>query len=198
MTTEWWREKRDPDLVFLDYNQNARDHTIASAYSVRGNREGTVSTPITWEEVDDGRPARVHDRDGALARRARSATCTPGSTRRCSRSTRCWSGPIETSATRERARLIAALMGLLAFLILLAVLGLVVGALGRLLLPGPDPLGFFGTVGVGLLGSYSAGLFSWYVLHRHGAGLLLSVAFTVAILALLRMARGRGGYGRPS
>jgi len=89
-------------------------------------------------------------------------------------------------------------MGLLAFLILLAVVGLVVGALGRLLLPGPDPLGFFGTVGVGLLGSYAAGLFSWYVLHRHGAGLLLSVAFTVAILALLRMTRGRGGYGRPS
>ncbi len=52
VTTEWWREQRDPDRVFLDYNQNARDHTIASAYSVRGNREGTVSTPIRWDEVD--------------------------------------------------------------------------------------------------------------------------------------------------
>ena len=52
VTTEWWREQREPDRVFIDYNQNARDHTIASAYSVRGNREGTVSTPIAWDEVD--------------------------------------------------------------------------------------------------------------------------------------------------
>ena len=52
VTTEWWREEREPDRVFLDYNQNARDHTIASAYSVRGYREGTVSTPIRWDEVD--------------------------------------------------------------------------------------------------------------------------------------------------
>ena len=59
MTTEWWREDREPDRVFLDYNQNARDHTIASAYSVRGNREGTVSTPIAWEEVDDVEPSEL-------------------------------------------------------------------------------------------------------------------------------------------
>jgi DNA primase len=39
--------------VFVDYNQNARDHTIASAYSVRGNPFGTVSTPIFWDELDD-------------------------------------------------------------------------------------------------------------------------------------------------
>jgi DNA primase len=39
--------------VELDYNQNARDHTIASAYSVRGVPEATVSTPITWDEIDD-------------------------------------------------------------------------------------------------------------------------------------------------
>ena len=42
--------------MFVDYNQNARDHTIAAAYSVRGNPEATVSTPITWEEVDDVQP----------------------------------------------------------------------------------------------------------------------------------------------
>jgi uncharacterized membrane protein YeaQ/YmgE (transglycosylase-associated protein family) len=83
-------------------------------------------------------------------------------------------------------------MGLLAFLIVLALVGLIVGGLARLLLPGPDPLGFFGTIGVGLIGSYAAGLFSWYVLHRHGVGLILSVVFTMAILGLLRLARGRG------
>ena len=55
-TTTWWRKDRDPRQVFVDYNQNARDHTIAAAYSVRGNPEGTVSTPITWEEVDDVEP----------------------------------------------------------------------------------------------------------------------------------------------
>ncbi|MCS7479266.1 non-homologous end-joining DNA ligase [Umezawaea endophytica] len=52
VTTTWWRKDRDPAKLFVDYNQNARDHTIAAAYSVRGNREGTVSTPIAWDEVD--------------------------------------------------------------------------------------------------------------------------------------------------
>jgi DNA ligase D len=52
-TTTWWRKDRDPRKVFVDYNQNARDHTIASAYSVRGNPFGTVSTPIFWDELDD-------------------------------------------------------------------------------------------------------------------------------------------------
>jgi DNA ligase D len=56
VTTTWWRKDRDPADLFVDYNQNARDHTIASAYSVRGNVEGTVSTPITWSEVGDVSP----------------------------------------------------------------------------------------------------------------------------------------------
>jgi DNA ligase D len=55
-TTTWWRKDRELDKVFVDYNQNARDHTIASAYSVRGVSEGTVSTPIDWEEIDDVTP----------------------------------------------------------------------------------------------------------------------------------------------
>jgi DNA ligase D len=55
-TTVWWRKDRDPRKVFVDYNQNARDHTIASAYSVRGVPEGTVSTPIAWDEIDDAEP----------------------------------------------------------------------------------------------------------------------------------------------
>jgi DNA ligase D len=56
VTTTWWRKDRDPEALFIDYNQNARDHTIASAYSVRGNPEATVSTPITWAEIADVQP----------------------------------------------------------------------------------------------------------------------------------------------
>ncbi|MCO7221367.1 non-homologous end-joining DNA ligase [Klenkia sp. PcliD-1-E] len=56
VTTTWWRKDRDPTAIFLDYNQNARDHTIAAAYSVRGNADATVSTPIRWDEVDDAHP----------------------------------------------------------------------------------------------------------------------------------------------
>jgi DNA ligase D len=58
-TTTWWRKDREPDRVFVDYNQNARDHTIASAYSVRGVVEGTVSAPIAWDEVDRVDPAEL-------------------------------------------------------------------------------------------------------------------------------------------
>ena len=57
VTTTWWRKDRDPHAVFVDYNQNARDHTIAGAYSVRGLPEATVSTPLTWDEVADVSPA---------------------------------------------------------------------------------------------------------------------------------------------
>ena len=53
VTTAWWRKDRDPSQLFVDYNQNARDHTIAAAYSVRGVPEARVSAPIRWDEVDD-------------------------------------------------------------------------------------------------------------------------------------------------
>jgi len=56
VTTEWWRKNRDPHHLFVDYNQNARDHTIAAAYSVRGVPDGRVSAPIRWEEVDEVSP----------------------------------------------------------------------------------------------------------------------------------------------
>jgi DNA ligase D len=59
VTTTWWRKDRDPHALFVDYNQNTRDHTIAAAYSVRGNPEGTVSTPIRWDEVDDVEPREL-------------------------------------------------------------------------------------------------------------------------------------------
>src|SRR3954447_22205427 len=50
VTTAWWKEQRG-ETVFLDYNQNARDRTIASAYSVRAKPWGPVSAPMTWEEI---------------------------------------------------------------------------------------------------------------------------------------------------
>lgn len=62
VTTAWWRKDRDPAQLFVDYNQNTRDHTIACAYSVRGTPEARVSTPVRWEEVD-----RVHPDDFTIA-----------------------------------------------------------------------------------------------------------------------------------
>ena len=56
VTTAWWRKDRHPADLFIDYNQNTRDHTIAAAYSVRGFPDGRVSTPIRWDEVDDVDP----------------------------------------------------------------------------------------------------------------------------------------------
>src|SRR5690349_15421294 len=53
VTTTWWRRDRDPHDLFVDYNQNARDHTIAAAYSVRGVPDGRVSAPVHWHEIDD-------------------------------------------------------------------------------------------------------------------------------------------------
>jgi DNA ligase D len=52
VTTAWWRKDRDPAHLFVDYNQNARDHTIAAAYSVRGVPDARVSAPVRWDEVD--------------------------------------------------------------------------------------------------------------------------------------------------
>jgi DNA ligase D len=52
VTTAWWKEERG-ERVFIDYNQNARDRTIASAYSVRARRDATVSAPVTWDELPE-------------------------------------------------------------------------------------------------------------------------------------------------
>jgi uncharacterized membrane protein YeaQ/YmgE (transglycosylase-associated protein family) len=84
-------------------------------------------------------------------------------------------------------------MSLVLFLILVAVSGLVVGALARLLLLGPDPMGIGATILLGLAGSFIAGLFSWFVLHRHGAGLILSVLFSMLLLWLRRRSLERRG-----
>jgi DNA primase len=52
VTTAWWKEERGR-RIFIDYNQNARDRTIASAYSVRARRDATISAPVTWDELPE-------------------------------------------------------------------------------------------------------------------------------------------------
>ena len=73
-TSKWWKEERVG--VFLDYNQNAKDRTIAAAYSVRPNQRALVSAPLTWDEVPAcdpadftlrAMPARLRDRGDPAA-----------------------------------------------------------------------------------------------------------------------------------
>jgi DNA ligase D-like protein (predicted polymerase) len=54
-TSKWWKEERQG--VFLDYNQNAKDRTVASAYSIRPRPDARVSAPLAWDEIDDCDPA---------------------------------------------------------------------------------------------------------------------------------------------
>ncbi len=78
-TSKWWKEERHG--VFLDYNQNAKDRTVAGAYSVRPKPDARVSAPVTWDELFACAPEDVHA--CARCRRAspRSAIATPASTR---------------------------------------------------------------------------------------------------------------------
>ncbi len=81
-TSKWWKEERHG--VFVDYNQNAKDRTVASAYSVRPTPDARVSAPLTWDEVIDCEPAdftlatmparfaRLGDRHEAIDRHAGS------------------------------------------------------------------------------------------------------------------------------
>ncbi|MGW7289829.1 non-homologous end-joining DNA ligase [Streptomyces sp. NPDC054847] len=56
VTTAWWKEERG-ERIFVDYNQTARDRTIASAYSVRPNPNALVSAPLRWDELEDVSPS---------------------------------------------------------------------------------------------------------------------------------------------
>jgi uncharacterized membrane protein YeaQ/YmgE (transglycosylase-associated protein family) len=81
-------------------------------------------------------------------------------------------------------------MGLLTYLILLALSGLIVGALARLALPGPDPMGIGMTILIGLAGSFIGGLLMMLLFRRGGAGIVVSVACATAIVYLIRRSRG--------
>jgi uncharacterized membrane protein YeaQ/YmgE (transglycosylase-associated protein family) len=84
-------------------------------------------------------------------------------------------------------------MSLITYLILLAASGLIVGALARLALPGPDPMSFLQTIAVGLLGSLLAGLISIAIFGEEAAGgLILAVACSTLIVYFVRKSRGQG------
>ncbi len=81
-TSKWWKEERQG--VFVDYNQNAKDRTVASAYSVRPTPDARVSAPLDWDEVDSaelgdftlatmpGRFAKLGDRHAGIDKEAGS------------------------------------------------------------------------------------------------------------------------------
>ena len=97
VTTKWWKEERG-ETIFVDYNQNARDRTIASAYSVRPRPHAPVSTPLAWDELPDVTPLdfTVAHHAGAVRRARRPA-------RRHRRPTRTTSTPVlEWYARDER------------------------------------------------------------------------------------------------
>ena len=71
------------------------------------------------------------------------------------------------------------------FILVLAVEGLIVGALARLALPGPDPMGIFATIGLGLAGAFVGGIVSWLFLG-HVGGLIISVLVSILLLYLHR------------
>jgi uncharacterized membrane protein YeaQ/YmgE (transglycosylase-associated protein family) len=76
-------------------------------------------------------------------------------------------------------------VGILILILLLAVSGLVVGALARLALPGPDPMGILATIGLGLAGSFVGGLIAYLFMGRSG-GIIFSILGAILLLYLYR------------
>ena len=87
-------------------------------------------------------------------------------------------------------------MSLLAYLIVLAFSGLLVGALARLALPGPDPMTVIQTIALGLTGNLIAGVVVWLIWGHGVPGIVLSVACSTVILYVIRRSRG-GSLTRP-
>jgi len=86
-------------------------------------------------------------------------------------------------------------MSLLAYLLALVAIGLVVGALARLALPGPDPMSIPATIGLGIAGTFVGGIVMRLLFHADGAGIVVSVG--VATLMLWGIRRWRGERVRP-
>jgi uncharacterized membrane protein YeaQ/YmgE (transglycosylase-associated protein family) len=84
-------------------------------------------------------------------------------------------------------------MGIIAYLIILAIEGLIIGALARLALPGRDPMSIPLTIGVGLAGSFIGGLLTYAISGgRSGGGLFVAFLCSVLIVYLIRRSRGGG------
>ena len=81
-------------------------------------------------------------------------------------------------------------MDLIVYLLFLALSGLVVGALGRLALPGPDPMSIGQTILLGIAASFIAGLIWWAIFDHNGGGILLSVIVAALIVYVIRRSRG--------
>lgn len=90
-------------------------------------------------------------------------------------------------------------MSVIVYLIVLALSGLVVGALARLALPGRDPMSIPQTIAVGLAGSFAAGLVSLLIFDSEGVGITLSILGATAVMYFVRRSRGGGllDPGRP-
>jgi uncharacterized membrane protein YeaQ/YmgE (transglycosylase-associated protein family) len=88
-------------------------------------------------------------------------------------------------------------LSVILYLLLLAISGLFVGALGRLALPGKDPMTIWQTILIGIAGSFLAGILYWLLFKRQGGGILLSVLFATLIVYLVRRSRG-GTFTRPA
>ena len=103
-TSKWWKEERHG--VFLDYNQNAKDRTVASAYSVRPTPDARVSAPLAWDEIADCDPAdftlaTMPARFAAIGDRHADIDVTPDRSRRCSS---CRRGRNATASATRRGR----------------------------------------------------------------------------------------------
>ncbi len=82
-------------------------------------------------------------------------------------------------------------MNVIAYLLVLFLVGLFVGALARLALPGRDPMTIWQTALIGVAGSFAAGLVWWLIFgDRNGGGIVLSVAFATLIVYFVRRSRG--------
>ena len=99
-TSKWWKEERHG--VFVDYNQNARDRTVASAYSVRPVPDARVSTPLDWDEVPDVDPGAFTLR--TVPDRLRDARRPVGGHRRARRPPRCPARPRRAGRGRRPRR----------------------------------------------------------------------------------------------
>jgi uncharacterized membrane protein YeaQ/YmgE (transglycosylase-associated protein family) len=86
-------------------------------------------------------------------------------------------------------------MSLIVFILLLAATGLIVGGLGRLALPGPDPMGLWATIGIGLLASFIAGFVMYAITgNRNGGSFIVSVLVATLLVYLVRRSRGQSAW----